>query len=282
VGGVVVGALTAGVGLLAGMMVVGMGGAAAGSAAVMSSSSSSKERNLILASSSYEDAEGWVTAIENAIMELGDTVYGLSSASHRRMTLRGNRSTTPHPEVRIDEIEDWLHNTRWKACDTYAGLRLFEPCYEEEGHHTSSSAAANTSSFSSSYDAFFNANTVKQVDIQIAPCLRVNIDVNTTPSDAFASIMLFGTSTKSGVIQTVRIIENLDNQTDIIHLKFSPVFLFPTWTGKIFFFVGLLVYLFVCASLIFCFFSVAFFFLSFIVIIIIIIITTIIAITLFL
>lgn len=216
VGGVVVGALTSGIGLLAGMMVVGMGGAAAGGAVAMSGGNNNvKERFLILACNTYEDADSWVTAIENQIIELGDSVYGVSSAHQRRATMRGNKSA-PHPEVRIDEVEDWLHATRWKACDTYAGLRLFEPNYDDD---------------QCSYDAFFNPIQAKQIDVQASPCLRVNVEVNTNPADAFAAIMLFGTALKTGIVQSVRIIENLDHQTDIIHLKLNPMFLFPTWTA---------------------------------------------------
>lgn len=213
VGGVVVGALTSGIGLLAGMMVVGMGGAAAGGAVAMSAGNGGKERSLILACNTYEEADSWVNAIENQILELGDSVFGVSAVPQRRLTTRGNRSA-PHPEVRIDEVEDWLHSTRWKACDTYAGLRLFEPNYDDD---------------QCSYDAFFNPIQAKQVDVQAPPCLRVNVDVNTTPADAFAAIMLFGTALKTGIVQSVRIIENIDNNTDIIHLKMNPMFLFPTW-----------------------------------------------------
>jgi hypothetical protein len=216
VGGIVAGALTSGMGLLAGMMVVGMGGAAAGSAVAMSNPNSGKERAIILACNTYEEAEAWVNAIETQILELGDNVFGISSVPQRRLPNRGNKSA-PHPEVRLEEVEDWLHNTKWKACDTYAGLRLFEPVMEEEP---------------SNYDSLFTPVQVKQVDIPVPTCLRVNVDISTSPSDAFAAVMLFGTNLKSGIIQSVRIVENLDNQTDIVHVKFNPLFLFPTWTGK--------------------------------------------------
>jgi hypothetical protein len=215
VGGIVAGALTSGMGLLAGMMVVGMGGAAAGGAVAMSNGASGKERSITLACNTYEEAEGWVNAIETQILELGDNVFGISSVPQRRLPNRGNKSA-PHPEVRLDEVEEWLHSTKWRACDTYAGLRLFEPVPDDE---------------QTSYDSLFSPSQAKQVEVATPTCLRVNVDVNTSPSDAFAAVMLFGTNLKSGVIQSVRIVENLDNQTDIIHVKFNPIFLFPTWTA---------------------------------------------------
>lgn len=215
VGGVVVGALTSGIGLLAGMMVVGMGAAAGGSAAAMANSTEFKEKSITLACNTYEDAEAWVSAIEAQILELGDSVFGISSTPHRRMNVRVARAP-PHPDVRIDEVEEWLNSTRWRACDIYAGLRILEPVYDEDQSY---------------YESFFNPTQSKQIDVQTAPCLRVNLDVNASPSDAFAAIMSYGTSMRSGIIQSMRIVENLDNQTDIVHIKLNPIFLFPTWTS---------------------------------------------------
>ena len=74
VGGVVVGALTAGVGLVAGMVVVGIGAAASGGAAAITQNKGDKEKYLTLACDTYGDAERWIHAIENQIKEIGDAL----------------------------------------------------------------------------------------------------------------------------------------------------------------------------------------------------------------
>lgn len=217
VGGVVVGALTAGVGLLAGMMVVGMGAAAGGGAVAMSSNTEYKERSILLACDNYHEAEAWVNAIETQIQESADTMLGLPSIGKKRLAYRSAKST-PHPEVRIDDVEEWVTSTRWKVHDVYEGIRILEPIHPLDDDQAY-------------YEAFFSGSLGKSIDIQPAPCLRINVSVNASATEAFSAISNFSNPLKTGIIQSMRVIQNIDNVTDIVHLKLHPLYLFPSWTG---------------------------------------------------
>jgi len=107
VGGVAVGALTAGIGLIAGMMVVGMGAAGGGGALALSRMGGDKDKEVFLACESYHDAEMWVHAIEAQLRALGDNVLGLPYVPPAKISV-GSRRHAPPPEVRIDEVEDWI------------------------------------------------------------------------------------------------------------------------------------------------------------------------------
>ena len=218
VGGVVVGALTAGVGLLAGMMVVGMGAAAGGGAVAMSNSGEYKEKTISLACDTYNEAETWANAIETQIQESADGMLGLPSLSKQKVPYRSAKQT-PQPGVRLDDVEEWIASTRWKVCDIYEGVRILEPV----------SSAEDDQSY---YESFFNGTTTKNIEPQSSPCLRINLSVTASAADAFSTIINFTNPMKAGIIQNLKVIENVDNNTDVVHLKLHPMYLNPTWTGK--------------------------------------------------
>lgn len=218
VGGAVLGALSSGVGLLAGMMVVGMG-AAAGGAAAANGGAEYKERIIVLGCENYENAEKWVAMIEAQIQEMSDHVLGFNLTSPR-----GTKKlvkSRPHPDVRLAELEDWMSATKWKVFDTYEGTRILEPFIPAEDEIPYQ-------------EAFFNtAHSTRQMDYDAAPCQRINLCINASVGDTLSAIMNCGDALKAGVVQSMKIIHTIDNATDIIHLKFHPVFLYPTWTGTI-------------------------------------------------
>jgi len=215
VGGTVLGALTAGVGLLSGMLVVGMG--AAGSSGT-TLSNGEKEKCIILGCDTYQEALAWVSAIEYQVQQLAEASLGRYPSPNMNSNLQSRRQL-PHSEVRIDDVEEWITNTRWKVVDTYEGLRMFEPWN------------ANDSDIPHN-EMFFHSNTLRNIDIVNIPCMRVNLSVNASSWDAFSAIMNFSNPLKSGIVHSIRIVENIDNGTDIIHLRLNPVYLQPTWTGK--------------------------------------------------
>ncbi len=36
----------------------------------------------------------------------------------------------------------------------------------------------------------------------------------------------------TGVVRSMRVVESMDNQTDIVHLVLDGLYLYPTWTGE--------------------------------------------------
>jgi hypothetical protein len=215
VGGAVLGALTSGVGLLAGMMVVGMGAAAGGTAA-LSGNADGDEKSLYLGFDNFDTAEKWRAAIEAVIQDLADDAVGLL---HNRKDVR-RLQAPPHPDVRLNEVEEWLTNTRWKVHDTYEGVRILEPYIPEEGDIPYQ-------------EAFFHPTEtiLTATDYETAPCFRINISVNGTVTDTFSSIINASEALKAGVVQEMKVIHSIDDNTDIIHMKLHPVFLYPTWTA---------------------------------------------------
>ena len=219
VGGVVVGALTAGMGLIAGMMVVGMGAAAGGSALAMNHGSSDKEKQVFLACESYHDAELWVQAIETQLRALSDHTDAPFIPGKVRIGIR--RHAAP-PEVRIEEVEEWISSSRWRVWSVRDGIRLFE----QSNYDDLPSGNGSGSGGHNGYDNGLNS---------IPPCLRVNISVSGSALDVFMAVMNLPPACRTGTVKSIRVVESINNYTDVVHIILDPVFLNPTWTGKIFF-----------------------------------------------
>jgi hypothetical protein len=84
---------------------------------------------------------------------------------------------------------------------------------------------------SSYHESFFNVTNDKTPGNQRHPCMRINHPINSSISDAFSNIMkLEKTNLRSGIIKSIRLVQQIDNFTDIIHLKLEPVYLEPSWT----------------------------------------------------
>ena len=205
VGGVVVGAMTAGIGLIAGMMVVGMGAAGGGGALALSRMGGDKEKEVFLACESYHDAELWVQAIETQLRALSDNVLGLPFLPDRHNL--ESRMHAPPPEVRIEEVEDWICSSRWRVWSVRDGVRLFEQ------------------------DDRYNTKTIADNNAP-PPCLRVNVGVSGSALDVFMAVMNLPPACRTGAVRSIRVVESINNYTDIVHIVLDPVFTYPTWTGS--------------------------------------------------
>ena len=216
VGGVVVGALTAGMGLIAGMMVVGMGAAAGAAAGGMSQGSNDKEKQVFLACESYHDAELWVQAIETQLRILGDSLETPNIPGKVRVGFR--RHAAP-PEVRIEEVEEWIASSRWRVWSVREGLRLFEQSNYDD-------LPSSNGSGSGGHNGYDNGLT------SAPPCFRVNISVAGSALDVFMAVMNLPPACRTGTIKSIRVVESMNNYTDVVHIVLDPVFLYPTWAGK--------------------------------------------------
>lgn len=210
-GGAVVGALTSGVGFLTGMAAVGVSAAATSAAQILDAD---RDLNLVLATFSYHEAESWVNALESVIHDFSDTNIAPdtpNTSANPAMPKRSNtrRGSVYHnqvirPEVRLSEVEEWITTSKWKVYDVFEGLRLLEVV-----HHGEASVASTSESY----------------------CMRVDIPVNASAADTFSGIINFSNTLLTGIVKSIRIVEVIDNFTDIIHLKLEPVYIYPTWTG---------------------------------------------------
>eukprot|EP01041_Mallomonas_annulata_P010075 gene10075-20994_t len=222
VGGIVLGALTAGVGLVAGMVIVGMGAAAGGGAVAVQHAVAEKEKYLTLACKSHQEAEKWVSCIESQIRKLGDSIFGLPYIPGCIMN-SGSKGHHAPQQIRLEEIDEWIRSSTWRVSNVVQGIRIFE----QSNRFISKN---NDSSFTTSHESSSSTSTSMT---DLPPCLRINMSMNGSPSDVFMSIMKEKTavSVLPGIIKSMRIIETINNYTDIVHIILDPIFIYPTWTS---------------------------------------------------
>mmetsp|Transcript_21299 Transcript_21299/g.49310 ORF Transcript_21299/g.49310 Transcript_21299/m.49310 type:complete len:916 (+) Transcript_21299:701-3448(+) len=78
------------------------------------------------------------------------------------------------------------------------------------------------------------------VDVKLCSPMKSHIVLNATPLDAFLCLMSHGQIPGNGVAgllapnsgqrSSFRVIESIDDNTDVIHLICTPLYLFPSWT----------------------------------------------------
>lgn len=218
VGGVVVGALTAGVGLVAGMVVVGMGAAASGGAVAISQGRSEKEKFLTLACDTYGDAERWTHAIESQIRDLGETLHDFPFV---KGYTNNSLSRNAPPEKKLESVQEWVRWSQWKLSAVLDGTRIYE---------------RDASAVPSATPPSATASTVAQTASMSLPAslrvLRVNMGMNASTTDVFITLMNMPPACLSGSIKTFRVVESMDNHTDIIYMELDAVFMYPTNTSK--------------------------------------------------
>jgi hypothetical protein len=205
-GGVVLGSLTAGVGLLAGLVVIGVGAAAGGSAVAleqMQEAPIKKAKILTLACDSPEDARSWVISIKTQIDDL----------IHQRNSTDSALAKVPS-SVDVLELENWISSTKWESSCVADGFRISSLPGEDNSKFKSSALMALLSS--------------KYVP---SPCQKISIPMNASPLQVYESIREFPLACCSGVVKSLRVVEVIDRFTDVIHLTLSEIYLAPTWTG---------------------------------------------------
>ena len=223
-------------------------------------------KSLLLGSVSFHEAEQWVNAIENVITDLKEAVAEIPTAnllnySHTHSNVGGHSTATAtistagvydkskqirrntsyqthvvRPEVRITEVEEWIMTSKWKVFDVYEGLRLLHIYQPGEIGISSSSSSSLSSS--------------TQGGVVDTSCMRVDISVNASAAETFTMIHNFTDTLQTGIIKSLRVVETIDNFTDIIHLKLEPIYLHPTWTGTVV--VSVSVSIYVCVSMYVC------------------------------
>ena len=167
----------------------------------------SREKNVVFACDRYIDAEKWVNAI---LMQIHNA--------------QPNNSTTgqsfskpvyaPPPDVRLTDVEEWVKSAKWKVCSVENGVRIFE-----------------IAPVGAPKNELFSLLPAKRAP----PCLRISVPLGRSASDVFSTVMSYPPSCLTGVLKAVTVVESIDNATDIIHITLDPIFIAPTWTGKLFF-----------------------------------------------
>lgn len=257
VGGVVVGAMTAGLGLVAPMVIVGLTAATGSGAAVYGAASSSshgglktKQVALVLALDSKESAEEWRTTIEARIRMSQRfpqlrwmSMVGLDRRKPHSLSMgtTSSRSSSckqrsvPCITKRLENVDRWTRVTRWRPWGVDNGIRVYELDHVTiqtgvvQRWPTSVSTAASEGGCS-----IYSENGIRtwgRATKAPLPCRKVQVTVRGTPLETFIALISVPYRILNGVVESVRNLERLDDQSDVIHLTFKPLFLWPTRTA---------------------------------------------------
>lgn len=190
------GALTSGIGLLAGMAYLG-----STNNLEFSQSVGEKDISVVLACDTHTEAEMWTHAIGDQLHILQGVPIPNGGGGYKHVS----------PTVRLSEVEEWVKISKWKVFSVADGIRVFENVREDAGGGGSSSSS--------------EASKLRP------PCLRVNIGVNGSVADVFMAVMNLPASCRTGCIRSIRVVDTIDNCRDIVHIMLEPIFVYPTWTA---------------------------------------------------
>jgi len=242
---VTVGVLTAGVGLIAGLVFIGAGAAASGTGVVAGAGykfTKKKRGEIVLGTANYELARQWKDALDACLATetLKRSTWGQMFAMEGRSTVSAvlptdggiravlSRESAEEWTVRRDEKTIQIDpETRWRPMEggwatmlgTGAhGVRIFREERQTRAHDVRSKLS---------------------VAGRPSPPLKGQFVLNATPLDAFMCLMSLPRVPananplvpNSGQRASFRVIETIDEHMDIIHWIFHPLFLFPTWTA---------------------------------------------------
>lgn len=245
-----VGVLTAGVGLAAGFAVLGAAAAAGGTAGVIEVGTkklSKKGGRLTIATTNYEEAKLWKACLE-ACLESESMKASTWAQNFVKEGRRTSLALLPHDvgafvtqqqNLPFGQKNLFLRNqnllaetgAKWRPLEggwtTFLGpgaqsLRMFQ---EERIETVKKSKKI--------FRLGIGGSTTS------AP-LRAQVTLNAHPLDAFMCLMSYGRldtresknglTPNSGQIASFRLLEKIDDHTDIIHLFFRSLYLFPSWT----------------------------------------------------
>lgn len=199
------GAMTTGVGVLGGML---LAGAATAGGDKGPGGADTKEKHLTLGCDKLIDADKWVQAIQGEIVKLGGSKDLVSSDYW-------SGDSGPPLEMRLEEVEGWIRSTRWRVHRLMHGIRVFEQ---------------NMHADSDSFDSF-GGKVAVSVAAEKAPCLRINLSMNASPTHVFNTIMSMPPACRTGTVKSFGLVETLTSFVDIVHLALDPVYISPTWTA---------------------------------------------------
>ena len=206
-GGVTLGAVTTGIGAISGMALVGAASGTGENPTSHVGKNEKKDKSLTLACDSYADAEKWIVALQGELKRLGGSADLVSNDFIS--------DAIPPLEIRLEDVENWIHSSNWRVRKIVHGIRLFEQIDDESSPFSLDRMRGVTSKSSGK-----------------APvCLRAMLPMNAPASDVFMTLMNMPPSCRTGVVNTFRIVESLSHYADVVHITLDPVYIFPSWTA---------------------------------------------------
>jgi hypothetical protein len=241
---------TLGIGLIAGVAVLGAGAAAGGGGAAMGVWQKKREGEISFGTTDYEVARLWKSTLEACC----DSESLKKSTWGHRFVCDGRKTRSvllPHDRKMIDfsaeakgtsgvEKRDrtvlFENNTKWRPLEGgwtsflgtgVQGLRIFREERDDRGIGKNNPKQ--------------NRTMFTGLSIEGRPCppVKAQVVLGTSPLDAFLCLMSYARidadprsmlSPNSGQSASFRLIASIDDHTDVIHMICHPLYLFPSWT----------------------------------------------------
>jgi hypothetical protein len=262
--------VTAGIGLVAGLVALGVAGAAGGGGAAMGVFGKRRDTNrseIVIAGPDYKIVRQWKACLDAALESdycVQTSTWGQLFASTdknkaraavllptgRLGTYNNNTNNKDSSQRNLNSTGSLLlgENARWIVMGGgflslvgwgYQGLRILREERDDEMLMPMTMTRGTGS------------RVVSHMSVAGKPSMpmKAHVVLNTTPLDAFLCLMSLGriqsdaapvakTTCKHNVVVpqmmehriTFEIIENIDEHTDVIHMVLQPLFLFPSWT----------------------------------------------------
>lgn len=205
-GGVVSGSLTSGLGLFGSMLMHGSSNTHSSS---NSTNPDAEDKIQQLYFDTMNDAQQWADAIKVKIEQSDDNVDSIHVVQNH--SLRNNSAAQM---ARLLEVQDWIQTSKWKHATMQDGYRIYERATDDDGLISSPFQKSNAKSSSQT-------------------CFKVNIGLNGTVADAHSMFMSFPPSCCTGIIKSMDVIANADQNPQLVHICLHPIYLHPSWTGAL-------------------------------------------------
>lgn len=232
--------VTAGIGMVGGLIALGVGAAAGGGGAMADMNwSKTRKCELIIASADYAKACRWKSCLDASLgsTSFANSTWGQLFVSDGRQT---RAALVPHSHRSFDTAQEMNNESRRVRL---TGLKVrWKPL---EGGWTTFLGTGTQGIRIQREERVTIDDRGKEIPGETTdggPCapLKSQIVLSTTPLEAFLCLMSSGRlleddligdiSPNSGQRASFRILERIDDHTDVIHLVFRPLYLVPSWT----------------------------------------------------
>ena len=242
-GAVAIGVLTAGVGLVAGLVFIGAGAAAGGTGVVGGAAyqKMKKKSELVLASSSLEETQRWKSAFDACLVSelIRDSTWGqlfvMDGRSAKTALLPTEIITHRSADQSVGELlprgVSYQFDDGKAVVD--AGAR-WEPM--EEGYYT----LIGSNGLRIFREERYHPSHQSRLSVKESACspLKAQSVLNASALQAFFCFMSLARVPSDGTVQptsgqmaSFRVIERMDDHSDVIHVFFRQLYLFPSWTS---------------------------------------------------
>lgn len=195
------------------------------------------DRYLLLACETHEEAEKWVSAIEQTA-----NCLATGRSYSQQQTNAQPLSHQINNDMKLASTEEWIKNSSWKVFSIKDGVRVLEINTNNKSSAPTSvsvgTSKTTASSPSSPSGPASPASSPSSADSGAAlqsppslPCLRVDIGVPASPAETFSAVINLPSGCHTGCIRELCLLEQISSNCDVVHIVLQPVYTFPSWSS---------------------------------------------------